>query len=329
MNIRQALAQHPLREAVARFNPYKAASAGWKIFRFLLLFGLSFVILYPLLYMLSTAFRPIEEINDPSVIWIPKTFTLENFKQVIEMMDYGKTLPTSLVLNLSVSFVQMIACMVTGYGFARFKFRFQKALLGLVLFTVLVPIQIISVPSYAYFLHFDFFGIGSLVGLFTGKALTVNLLGSFLTFFLPAALGAGLKSGLFIYIFRQFFRGMPQELEDAASIDGCGIFRTFLRIMVPNTRTIMITIFMLSLVWYWNDVSLGMSYLGGTRTVTIALSNLKSAFFTFDQAAFNNPFLQITRLQAGSLLTVTPVLLLYLIVQRWFVQGILRSGIVG
>ncbi len=329
MNIRQALAQHPLREAVARFNPYKAASAGWKIFRFLLLFGLSFVILYPLLYMLSTAFRPIEEINDPSVIWIPKTFTLENFKQVIEMMDYGKTLPTSLVLNLSVSFVQMIACMVTGYGFARFKFRFQKALFGLVLFTVLVPIQIISVPSYAYFLHFDFFGIGSLVGLFTGKALTVNLLGSFLTFFLPAALGAGLKSGLFIYIFRQFFRGMPQELEDAASIDGCGIFRTFLRIMVPNTRTIMITIFMLSLVWYWNDVSLGMSYLGGTRTVTIALSNLKSAFFTFDQAAFNNPFLQITRLQAGSLLTVTPVLLLYLIVQRWFVQGILRSGIVG
>ena len=329
MKIRQALAQHPLREAVARFNPYKAASAGWKIFRFLLLFGLSFVILYPLLYMLSTAFRPIEEINDPSVIWIPKTFTLENFKQVIEMMDYGKTLPTSLVLNLSVSFVQMIACMVTGYGFARFKFRFQKALFGLVLFTVLVPIQIISVPSYAYFLHFDFFGIGSLVGLFTGKALTVNLLGSFLTFFLPAALGAGLKSGLFIYIFRQFFRGMPQELEDAASIDGCGIFRTFLRIMVPNTRTIMITIFMLSLVWYWNDVSLGMSYLGGTRTVTIALSNLKSAFFTFDQAAFNNPFLQITRLQAGSLLTVTPVLLLYLIVQRWFVQGILRSGIVG
>lgn len=329
MNIRQALAQHPLREAVARFNPYKAASAGWKIFRFLLLFGLSFVILYPLLYMLSTAFRPIEEINDPSVIWIPKTFTLENFKQVIEMMDYGKTLPTSLVLNLSVSFVQMIACMVTGYGFARFKFRFQKALFGLVLFTVLVPIQIISVPSYAYFLHFDFFGIGSLVGLFTGKALTVNLLGSFLTFFLPAALGAGLKSGLFIYIFRQFFRGMPQELEDAASIDGCGIFRTFLRIMVPNTRTIMITIFMLSLVWYWNDVSLGMSYLGGTRTVTIALSNLKSAFFTFDQAAFNNPFLQITRLQAGSLLTVTPVLLLYLIVQRWFVQGILRFGIVG
>ena len=329
MNIRQALAQHPLREAVARFNPYKAASAGWKIFRFLLLFGLSFVILYPLLYMLSTAFRPIEGINDPSVIWIPKTFTLENFKQVIEMMDYGKTLPTSLVLNLSVSFVQMIACMVTGYGFARFKFRFQKALFGLVLFTVLVPIQIISVPSYAYFLHFDFFGIGSLVGLFTGKALTVNLLGSFLTFFLPAALGAGLKSGLFIYIFRQFFRGMPQELEDAASIDGCGIFRTFLRIMVPNTRPIMITIFMLSLVWYWNDVSLGMSYLGGTRTVTIALSNLKSAFFTFDQAAFNNPFLQITRLQAGSLLTVTPVLLLYLIVQRWFVQGILRSGIVG
>lgn len=329
MNIRQALAQHPLREAAASFNPYKAASAGWKIFRFLLLFGLSFVILYPLLYMLSTAFRPIEEINDPSVIWIPKTFTLENFKQVIEMMDYGKTLPTSLVLNLSVSFVQMIACMVTGYGFARFKFRFQKALFGLVLFTVLVPIQIISVPSYAYFLHFDFFGIGSLVGLFTGKALTVNLLGSFLTFFLPAALGAGLKSGLFIYIFRQFFRGMPQELEDAASIDGCGIFRTFLRIMVPNTRTIMITIFMLSLVWYWNDVSLGMSYLGGTRTVTIALSNLKSAFFTFDQAAFNNPFLQITRLQAGSLLTVTPVLLLYLIVQRWFVQGILRSGIVG
>lgn len=329
MKIRQALAQHPLREAAARFNPYKAASAGWKIFRFLLLFGLSFVILYPLLYMLSTAFRPIEEINDPSVIWIPKTFTLENFKQVIEMMDYGKTLPTSLVLNLSVSFVQMIACMVTGYGFARFKFRFQKALFGLVLFTVLVPIQIISVPSYAYFLHFDFFGIGSLVGLFTGKALTVNLLGSFLTFFLPAALGAGLKSGLFIYIFRQFFRGMPQELEDAASIDGCGIFRTFLRIMVPNTRTIMITIFMLSLVWYWNDVSLGMSYLGGTRTVTIALSNLKSAFFTFDQAAFNNPFLQITRLQAGSPLTVTPVLLLYLIVQRWFVQGILRSGIVG
>lgn len=308
---------------------YKAATVGWSVFRMVLLIGLSFVLIYPLIYMLAMAFRPLEEVYDPSVVWVSKSLTMENMTKAIEGLDYWKSLVTSVLVNVVSSLLQVAACAVTGYGFARFEFRGKKLLFGIVLFSILVPAQVVTTPSLMDFKNFDFFGIGSLIGLIVGHPLTVNLLDTPLTFYLPAILGAGLKSGLFIFLFRQFFRGMPKELEDASAIDGCGFVKCFLRIMVPNAAPAFLTSVILSIVWYWNDYYLGSMYMKNLKTVTCALVRLKDMSIIINGENTINPYEIITMMQAGCLLTILPILIMYLILQKYFVQSAERSGIVG
>lgn len=288
----------------------RLAAIGWMLFRYALLLGLSFIILYPLLYMLTMAFRPAEQIYDASVIWVPKSLTMENIKTAWELMEYEKTLITTLCVNIVSSLLQVISCAVAGYGFARFQFKGKNICFMLVVMMVLVPSQITAMPM---FLTFK----------------TLGMLNSYLTFYIPAILGAGIKSGLFIFIFRQFFRGLPKELEDAAAIDGCGFVGCFLRIVVPNAVTVFIMACLLSVMWYWNDTFTSSMFLTNMKTVTIALSGLSGQATLITGGATADPFKIITMMQAGSLLCILPLLLLYLLLQRYFVQGVERSGIVG
>lgn len=298
----------------------------WVIFRALLLFGLCFVILYPILYMLSMCFRPTEEIYDPSVIWIPKSLVLDNIKSALHYMDYWHVARNSLLINLVSSLFQVATCAVTGYGFARFQFKGKNILFTFVLFTILVPSQLTIIPLSRNFAFFDFFGIGSLMGLF-GKELTINLLDTPFTFYLSAIFGAGIKSGLFIFMFRQFFRGMPKELEDAGAIDGCGFFRNFISIMLPNATSIALTAIILSVVWYWNDYYYASMYIPNYGTVSLALTSLSSVF-SLDNTV-SSPYDTVTLMQAGAILALAPLLVMYIVLQRFFVQGVERSGIVG
>ena len=184
----------------------------WPFFRFLILFGLCFVILYPLIFMLSTAFRPNEQMNDPSVVWIPKSFTLDNIKDVWGVMKFEDTVVNTVILNLVASVLQVITCSITGYGFARFKFKGKGILFGIVVLMIIVPPQITTIPLY---LQYAYFKPAWLAKVFTlGKS--TSLINSGWTMYLPALFANGLRAGLFIFIFRQFFRGLPKELEDAA-----------------------------------------------------------------------------------------------------------------
>ena len=316
-----------------RTNPFakkrlakQTKSVLWVIFRALLLFGLCFVILYPILYMLSMWFRPTEEIYDPSVIWIPKSLVLDNIKSALHYMDYWNVARNSLLINLVSSLFQVATCAVTGYGFARFQFKGKNILFTLALFTIIVPSQLTIIPLSRNFAFFDFFGIGSLTGLF-GKELTINLLDTPFTFYLPAIFGAGIRSGLFIFMFRQFFRGMPKELEDAGAIDGCGFFRNFISIMLPNATSIALTAIILSVVWYWNDYYYASMYIPNYGTVSLALTSLSSVF-SLDNTV-SSPYDTVTLMQAGAILALTPLLVMYIVHQRFFVQGVERSGIVG
>jgi multiple sugar transport system permease protein len=309
--------------------PYKLASAAWYVFRIALLVGLCFVLLYPLIYMLSAAFKPIEQVYDPSVIWVPKSYTLENFKNVLKIMNYKSVFITSARICIISTLLQLISCSLAGYGFARFNFKFKGVFFALMIFSILIPPQLVMIPSYLRFKNFDFLGIGWVIGLFSGKTLTTNLLNSEWTFYLPALFGVGLKSGLFIYLFCQYFRGLPKELEDAASIDGCGFLSCFLRIAIPNAITILIIAVILSVVWYWNDYLNASMYFTSLKTVTTALIDLKSDLISASNYSQTNPYLFITRIQAGCLLTIAPVMIFYIALQRKFVEGIERSGIVG
>ena len=134
----------------------------WPFFRFLVLFGLCFVICYPLIYMFSTAFRPSVQMTDPSVIWLPKSLTLDNIIETWETMDFGPTLLNTLQLNLVCSLLSVVVCAVTGYGFARFEFKGKALLFGIVIMQIIVPPQITVIPLYLQWAGFASFLQGRL-----------------------------------------------------------------------------------------------------------------------------------------------------------------------
>lgn len=291
----------------------------WSFFRGAILLGFGFIIMYPVIYMISCTFRESLDMNDPSVMWIPKHFTLDVLKDTIKAMDFGNTLKNTLFLNVGCSVVQVISCSVTGYGFARFEFKGKNFLFLIVIMMILVPPQIISLPLYTQFMNF---GIGTF---------RINLIDNMLTMYLPAITANGLKSGLMILIFRQFFRGLPRELEDVAYIDGCSPFRTFITIMLPNTLPAVLTVFLFSVVIYWNDYYNSSVYFHNTKTLALVLENLDNELkkYLFGSAEVQiSQREQIVWKEAGCLLSITPVLIVYVFLQKYFTESIELSGII-
>ncbi len=305
----------------------RIVGAVWPVFRFFILFGLGFVIMYPLLFMLSTAFRPNEQMNDPSIVWIPKSFTLDNLKQTWEVMDFSNTVINTVILNVVSSLLQVVTCSITGYGFARFKFKGRGVLFAIVLLMIIVPPQITTIPLYLQFAYFKLFGI---IPLYDANGDPLSIINSGLTMYLPALFANGIKAGLFIYIFRQFFRGLPKELEDAAYLDGCGPFETYVKIMVPNAKTSFLTVFLFSIVWYWNDYYVSSSFFTENNTVALMLKNLDAAL---QQQLFDGQTVSVRQiivwLESGCLLSITPLLVMYTFLQRYFIEGVERSGLTG
>ncbi|MCM1131900.1 MAG: carbohydrate ABC transporter permease [Ruminococcus flavefaciens] len=292
----------------------------WSFFRFIILLGLGFVIIYPLIYMVSCAFRDRADMTDPTVVWIPRRPTLSVIRETIEAMDFWNTLKNTVVMNIGCAFVQVCSCSVTGYGFARFDFRGKNLLFAVVIMMILVPPQIISMPLYSLFRRF---GIGGF---------SVNLINNMLTMYLPAITGNGIRSGLMILIFRQFFSGLPKELEDASYIDGCSPFRTFVQIMIPNASSAFLTVFLFSVVLYWNDYYVSSTFFTNNQTVALMLKNLDTELKLrlFDSASVElDPREQIVWKEAGCLLSITPMLVMYIFLQKRFTEGIERSGITG
>ena len=187
--------------------------------------------------MVSCAFRAQSDMSDPTVMWIPRHLTLDIIKQTANAMNFWPTLGTTLFLNIGCSLVQVVTCAITGYGFARFRFKFKDLLFGVVILMILVPHQIISMSQYTEFRYF--FGLQPMIADAFGSKVgsAFNLIDSPLTMYLPALTANGIRAGLMIFIFRQFFKGLPKELEDAAYLDGCGPFQTFIKVMVPNAAS--------------------------------------------------------------------------------------------
>lgn len=299
------------------------------ILRFAVLALLAYQLLYPLLYMLSMSLRVPAEAMDPSVIWIPKTLTLSNFKDTLRVMDFWGAFKNSIFIGGGSGLLDVLSCAFVAYGFARFKFPFSNLLFSLVLLTLVVPIQTIILPLYADMKYFDAFGIMKLLHTLTGGPNSVSLVGNYFAFYLPSMLGMGLRSGLYIFIFRQFFKGMPVELEDAAYVDGYGPFKTFFRIMLPNAKNAIITVFLFSFVWHWNEFYLSNLFLGNLKkNFAIALSSLRVDLQSVvNVQTISDPLVILTRIQAGALLSILPLIILFLITQKYFTDSIEHAGI--
>lgn len=298
-----------------------------KICRFILLFGMCFMILQPIFNKISVSFMEERDLYNPMVIAIPEHFTTENYKLAAELMNYSKGVVNSLLISFSIAVLQIAVCTLVGYGFARFNFPLKKFWFACVMMVVLVPPQTISTSLHLHFRFFDVLGIFKAV---TGSP--INLRGSALPYYLMSAGCMGLKNGLYIYMIRQFFRNIPMELEEAAYVDGCGTLKTFLRIMLPDATPILTSCFLFAFVWQWTDGFYSKLFLGNVRLVSTSLSRIVdslAAYLQRLQGTTVTPTVGLVDciLSTGTLMIIIPVLILYLFAQKGFVESLSSSGI--
>lgn len=299
--------------------------------RAVVLIEIGFIVLYPVIYMLSMAFRPVEQVYNPNVIWIPLSLTFENITRVWEFMDFPKAAWNTVYLDIFSAVFQTIVCCITAYGFARFNFKGKNFLFTMVVFTIIVPPSTTLISSYLQYRSFDFAYIFSTFNwLFTGNFEGIRLVDTPFVMWLPAIFGMGIRSGLFIFIFRQFFMGMPKELEEAAYIDGCNSFSCFTKIIIPNAKSEIVTVFIFSVVWYYNDTFYSTTFMDSLRTISTSLEYLNENLATLSPVgAVMDRFQVVTLVQAACLLVIIPLTVFYIIMQRYFTESVTNTGIVG
>ena len=295
--------------------------------RFILLFGLCFLIIQPILNKISISFMTESDLYDPVVTNIPAHFTTENYKLAATIMNYKEAFKNSMMVSLTIGILQVVMCTFVGYGFARYDFPFKKFWFAAVLLVIVIPPQVISTSLYLHFNFFDFLGIFKLV---TGN--TINLRGSMLPYYLMSAGCMGLKNGLYIYLIRQFFRNIPKELEEAAYVDGCGTLKTFFVIMLPDAKPILTSCFLFAFVWQWTDGFYSAAFLGTTKLVSTSLSRIVDSLAAYIMrelglktslsVAYSNCILS-----TGTLMIILPLIILYLFAQRGFVESLSSTGI--
>lgn len=303
----------------------------WAVARQLFMLGISYVVLYPLLYMVSNAFKPVEQYYDPSVVWLPKSLTLENFEIVGMVMDIGTVLKNTVIIELLPALLSVIMCMMIGYGLARFRFRGKTLIVACVILTIIVPQQTIASSLYSSFRYFDFLGILSFLHQYIPAVDAINLIGTPWVTILPALLGVGLKSGIFIFIYMQFFTGLPRELQEAAAIDGCSEFRTFAEIIVPTAKNIIIAVLLMAVVWNWNDYYTPAMFIRTKDTIATAMASFQANLENLHNMGTGLSSIQTaqTQIQAACLITIAPLIVLYIFLQKRFSEGIENSGLTG
>jgi len=318
-------------------------SVVYSIFRYALLISIGFIILYPLLYMIVTMISSSEAYNNSTRVWIPTSFSIKlNFSMALEALKYFQALGNTFKYEVISAFLEVASCAIIGYGFARFDFKGKKLFTGVLFLTILVPDMMVLIPRMVNYSNLDFLYIGTgieklveLLGKLFGADwsafnITPNVVNTGWTMWLPSLLGVGLRSGVLIYIYIQFFTGLPRELEEAAWVDGAGPFKTFLRIAVPSSSVVFITVTVFSLIWHWNDSLLSGMYLTSNYPLASGLSGIESYMVQKWGLYLNQSSPQAASiLMVSCFLFIIPMLIFYMFIQRGFIESIDRVGITG
>jgi multiple sugar transport system permease protein len=289
---------------------FKGMQARHLLMRFIflvLLADVAFIFVVPILRLVSTSLMDIMDLYDPTVVWLPRRWALENYTRGFQALQYGQAFRNTLLVTGVASVLQTLSCAIVGYGFARFKFPGRDKLFLLVLFAMIVPPHAIIIQLF----------------IMVSK---MRWLESYWPFIVPAAFGMGLRGALFVFIYRQFFKGLPWELEDAAMIDGAGPFRIFFNVMLPLARPAILVVFLFSFVWHWNNSLEPSIYL--SRPELFFLPQRLSVV----EAALSNMQLRgmwgTGTIMSATLLVIAPLLVLYTFTQRYFVESIERTGLI-
>ena len=307
----------------------KAGIRKWavSIIRGLLIFGLCFMIIQPMLTRFSTSLMQERDLYDSTVVLLPRNVTLENYSIVFQLTNWPVSMLNTLWTSLLVSVLQVIACTLVGYGFARYEFPLKRFWFACVVIMIIIPPQTIATPLYMYFREFDIFGIFRTLG---GQPL--NLLSQMTPYMLMSITCMGLKNGLYIYMLRQYFNGIPKSLEEAAFVDGCSTLRTFGTIMLPDAMPTVLSCFLFSFVWQGTDLFYTRNFIPSSmpiysRELSSILTRM-SRFFSADadKAVVVPPARQQQLVAIGVLICCIPLIILYIFTQRTFVESIAMSG---
>ncbi len=350
---------------------YFLKKALWAIFRFVLLVGISYVILFPYISKIAGSFMSRDDFTNVMVKLIAMNPTLDTYKAIITDNHYFEALFNTTVLSVLCGVSQTLICAIVGYGFSKFKFKFKGILFLCVIFTMIVPHETIQLSMFMKFRYFDIWGIyggishlianlGDIMshpdGMSAGydmlaqgfvdngldynffdvlfsnpdgvKYAMGNLLDSYWPFAILSLTGLAFKNGLFIYLMRQYFNGVPDELEEAAYVDGAGVIKTFARIILPMAVPMMVTVFMFSFSWQWSDTFYTGLFFQGSRS-TILLPNIVKIPTSLDTDYVAQMTYEAAIRNTCGLLILAPLVVIYMFAQRTLIEGVERSGITG
>lgn len=290
-----------------------------KFLIFVLLVGLSYVILYPFIFKILAAFMSKEDLYNSLVDIVPMNWSFENFKYIFENAGYFEALKNTLIYGFLVAILATASAAFVGYGIAKFKFKGVNILTFIIIIVMLMPIQTLSIPLYLNFRYFDPLGI---VSLFGGEG--INILSTPLPSVIMSATSLGFRAGVFVILMRQYYIGVPEELNEAAYVDGAGPFRTFFAIILPMAKSMLIVIFALSFAWQYTDTFYSDLLLPDVQTLPNMTQMLSAV-----KLESSEYYLNYVRANTAQILAILPLIILYCFMQRKIIQGIERSGLVG
>ena len=289
----------------------KGAIPALIIYTLLTLFG--FVFMYPILYMLAYSFMSTADLINGNVNYVPTGLEWSNYFEAWRVLNYPKALAQTLLVSVVPAICQTVVCALTGWGLARFKFKGSKVLFAIIIFTFFIPSCLTMLPTVRIFAQ-----------------LKITSTAPVLSYILPALLGQGFKSAVFILIFYQYFKGIPKAIIEAAEIDGANTFKVFFHIGIPSAKSAILLTALLSVVWYYNETVLASVFFGSTiSTLPLGIENFEQSFIAMHTGTEGGKSINEAIYMAGTVLNILPLVILYVFTQRFFIQGVDKAGITG
>ncbi len=285
---------------------------------YIILIAISYVFLYPLLKMLSMSLMSAQDIVNPEIDWIPQHFSLSNFKVASFVLDMPKTLFNSIWYSGTLALFQTAVSALTAFAFARYNFKFKKFWFSMILLSFILPLPVVLIPRIMTFISIQ-----------TGTG--IQLIGTIIPQLLMTLLGQGINSAILILILYNFFKMIPSALDEAAKIDGASSFQVFWHVILKLSIPTIVTVYLFSFVWNWNETYVTTTFLrSAVKLLPIQLVSFDS---TFAQLGTNIPgqagqaLINEAYKMAATLISIAPLLLMYIFAQKQFIEGIESTGI--
>ncbi len=287
------------KEALPRFRFSPGVAMGNRIEAlvvYVILLAGAFMLMVPFFWMISTSLKTMDEVQTWPIVWIPSSWVWQNYLDVFTRIPFARFIANSVVLSVGGITGSLFSSSLVGFGFARLRFPARNFLFFVMLTTLMLPAWVVIVP------HFMMFN-------------AVGWLDTFLPIIVPSFFG----NAFYIFLFRQYFMGIPQELEDSARIDGCSTLRVFAQIFLPMSKPIIATIAIFAFFYYWNDLLYPLVYLSSQSNFPVSLG---MRMFQSTMGVVHFP-----RMMAAALMSLTPCVILFFSAQRLFIQGVVITGV--